>query len=202
MSKKAKKTAGSFTEELAAVKEKREINSCGFTGMAAGTIVALLAGYRALCSVGIKEVVFILLFAAGCILFLLGGLAPSLLVKPLGLLSKAGGKIGTFLLRLLSAVVYLPVLLCAVLFAKKKRRNYEFIRWNDPGELAEPSFLPYREAPTGRSGSFGLLGRLISLFSENRTGYLIPVILLLVLIGLLFFFFSSSSVFVFVYTLF
>lgn len=192
-----------FSEYVSVKKEKHEINEISWTGLIIGTVFMLVFGYKALCEIGAKCVVFSALAVFGLLLFLLGGLFPWVLKKPFGLLKRATDAIGKFIFRIILLPVYFVFTVLAVFVRPFIGKKYEFYSGTEFAKN-EPEYIPFYEKKyeTARFTTIHIINNVLTFFSENGMKILIPLILMIIILGVVFFFISTHSVLSFIYTLF
>ena len=198
-----KKKKGAFSEYRRQKDEKKKINEASWTGLIAGLALIFVCGYRSLCEVGFKCVVFTAAAAVGAVLFILGGLFPWGLIRPLAIVKRCLSGIGKIILRVVLVPFYL---LFAVTFAVIRPvvgEKYEFAS-GKKFFAAEPGYREYRPSAykTGRFSSVAAVNNVLLFLTENDMAILLPIVLLLLVLGIFFFFISTHSVFSFIYTLF
>ena len=183
--------------------EKKKINEASWTGLIVGLTLIVVCGYRALCEVGFRCVVFTAVAAAGAALFILGGFFPWGLIKPLAVVKRVFSVIGKTVMRIILFPIYLLFAATFLMIRPVVGKKYEFTKGKGFA-AAKPSYTEYRPAAyqTGRFASVSAINNVVLFLTENGMAILLPVVLLLLLLGIFFFFISTHTVFSFIYTLF
>ena len=190
----------SFSRYYDAKNLKKEISNASIGLIIPGTALALIALMKSFVCEGFAWIVCIAAAVCGLALIILGTFFPQRMLPVTKKLSAFLNKIGVFILRALLVPIYLLTYITTFWYAKKKNREYAFIKWEEAPPV-QPSFFEKEVAATiDERKAFGVVGSIFADLSAHKAYILLPMVLVLLLIGLLFFFISSSTVFSFIYT--
>ncbi|MCR5042286.1 MAG: DUF5989 family protein [Clostridia bacterium] len=201
---KKRSVFGSFSQEYEYRTQKRRMNRDNLALDVILVILICVFFMEAVCSVGFREILFIVLLALGGLLLAANVIFPLRVLAALDKLQKILNKVGKCILAVILVPVYVLLCLFSLVFAGKQRKRRAFASWKTSPEAKETYFTPDtsdRFSP-GSSGTLRFLTRVVGAFSEKGQYFLFPILFILLLLGLIFFFISSSSVLGFVYTLF
>lgn len=203
MKKNKKQPSLCFSQYYERSKLKRDIRNNGLLLCFVCLSFGVFFFVQAVCSTGVKELLFLLLTAVSVLILLLFWLFPSVLFGWLSRTQSATNRIGRLLITVILVPVYLLLCLVSLPFLRKYRKRNTY-KWSDEKPAGDTFFLN-DDKDAFRDGSSGILDfliELISVITGNRNYFLFPILVVLLFLGLCFYFVSSSAVLGFIYTIF
>jgi|GEM_PF-3404197 len=190
----------SFSQYYDEKKLKREISNASISLIVPGIVLATVSLMRYFVSEGFSEAISVFAVVFGLVLVVLGTFFPRYMLPVTKKLYRLFNKLGVVILKALLIPVYIVTYITTFWYAKRKNREYLFVKWDGEPSAGETYFKKEDGAKLNEGKSFRVIGSIFSGISVHKMYILLPLIIVLLLIGLLFFFISSSAVFSFIYT--
>ena len=200
---KPTKTVKSFKEEYAQKSRIKTINECSWFCIVWGMILSVAGTYRAVCTQGAANFIYMIIAFSGILLLVVGVAAPLKLQKGIGFIRSAASVVGNVILKVLLLLIYPAMTVINAFNRKKYAAKFGFRNWEERHQ-ADTAFrdLPDIGQNHYKNAVLHTVVDVLSIFIANKMYIVIPIIILLLIIGAVMFFVSSSAVFSFVYTLF
>ena len=205
MKKRKKSNPHVFSEYYGFNKLKKDIRNNGLLLSFVCLCLSLFFYVQAVCSTGVKEMLFISLTVVFILILLLFWLFPSVLFGWLHRIQSVTNHIGRWIITVILIPVFLLLCFVSLPFIRNVKKKSSFCRWTDDEKPVEKTFFINDDKNVFHKGSSGIIDFLIELIStttRHRNFFLFPILVILLFIGLLFYFISSSAVIGFLYTLF